>query len=558
MKIESLIKMKIHSLLKQSCIILFLSVLLSSCIKTEKADLVIHNAVIYSVDENFTVYQAMAIADGKIIELGAEREIMNRYKADKFVDAGSRAVFPGFYDAHSHFLGTATNKGELNLFGVESDKEMIEKVIAFAEKNDREWIVGRGWDQNIWNDKAFPEKTKLDSLFPNRPVYLMRIDGHSALVNQRALDLAGITAETKIADGIIEKNPEGKLTGMVIDGASTLAERQIAPLENSRVAELLLQTEMECFNAGLTTVTTAGISVKELLFLDSLQNEELLKIGIYAMLEADEQTLAFMKNGPYLTDKITARSVKLFADGSLGSRGALLKKPYSDQPGNYGVYLLSDSILDLYATACYENDYQLNTHCIGDSCNALILSKYAEVLGGITDLRWRIEHAQVVSESDRHYFADYAIIPSMQPVAAMSDMAWAEDRLGPERINDAYALKSLKNQLGFLPLGTDFPVDNMSPINNFYAAVFRENASGEPADGYRMDEALTREEALRGITIWAALAGFDEEKKGSLEPGKQADFVILDTDLMKAPKKDILKAKVLNTYVTGTMMFGNK
>lgn len=543
--------MKIIRALKASFIILIAGLLVTGCYKTEKADLVIHNAVIYSVDENFTIYQAMAIADGKIIELGAEREIMNRYNADKVIDAGLRAVFPGFYDAHSHFLGTATNKGELNLFGIESESKMIEKVKAFANKNDREWIVGRGWDQNIWSEKVFPEKAQLDSLFPDRPVYLMRIDGHSALVNQRALDISEITADTKLSTGIIEKDKEGKLTGIVVDGAASMVEKNIPGLANSRVAAFLAETEQECFKLGLTTVTAAGISIKDLHFLDSLQNKGDLQIGLYIMLKPEDGLIEFMQNGPFLTDKITARSVKLFADGSLGSRGALLKKPYSDKSESNGVYLLTDSILNLYSKACYDYGFQLNTHCIGDSANSLILNKYAEVLGGITDLRWRIEHAQVVSESDRHFFADYAIIPSMQPVAAISDMAWAEERLGPERISDAYALKSLKNLLGFLALGTDFPVDNMSPINNFYTAVFRENANGEPKDGYRMDEALTREDALRGITIWAALAGFDEEKKGSLEPGKRADFVLVDADLMKAPKADILKAKVLETYVGG-------
>ena len=536
--------------------LLILSALFSGCYKTEKADLVIHNAVIYSVDENFSTYQAMAIADGKIIELGAEREIMNRYKAKEYVDAKSRAVFPGFYDAHSHFLGTATNKGELNLFGVASEKEMIEKVIAFNQKNEREWIVGRGWDQNLWAEKTFPDKAILDSLFPDKPVYLMRIDGHSALVNQKALDLAEITPETEISTGIIEKNEDGSLTGIVVDGASSLVESKIPSLPTGLVTTYISETEQECFQVGLTTVTAAGISVKEVLFLDSLQKKGNLNIGIYAMLEPEEGVIEFMQNGPFVTDKMTARSVKLFADGSLGSRGALLKKPYSDSDENQGVYLLTDSILNLYATACYEYGFQLNTHCIGDSSNALILAKYGDILGGVTDMRWRIEHAQVVSESDRHYFADYAIIPSVQAIAAMSDMAWAEDRLGSERIKEAYALKSLKNQLGFLALGTDFPVDDMSPIHNFYAAVFRENVLGEPKDGYRMEEALTREEALRGITIWSALAGFDENRKGSLEPGKQADFVILDTDLMKAPKTDLLKAKVLKTYVAGDLVYG--
>lgn len=532
-------------------ILLVIGTTSTGCYKTEKADLVVHNATIYSVDENFTTYQAMAIRDGKIIELGAEREIMNRYRADKFIDARTRSIFPGFYDAHSHFLGAAKNKGELNLFGLSSEKEMIERTIAFAADSDREWIVGRGWDQNLWDVKDFPTKNTLDSIFPDRPVYLSRVDGHAALVNQAALDIAGITPQTELSDGIIIKNDRGYLTGILVDGAASRVSKHITPLSTAVVTDFLNEIEQDCFRAGLTTVTEAGISVNDLMFLDSLHDSGNLNIGIYAMLEPSDETLKFMETGIYLTDKLTARSVKLFSDGALGSRGALLKQPYSDDPDNHGVFLLTDSILNLYLHACYDNGYQLCTHAIGDSANALILNNYTSVLEGVTDLRWRIEHAQVVSESDRHIFSDYAIIPSMQPVAAMSDMAWAEDRLGSERIADAYALKSLKNQLGFIALGTDFPVDDLSPINNFYAAVFRKNREGQPEEGYHMEEALTREEALRGITIWAALAGFDEEKKGSLEPGKLADFVILDTDLIKAPENDILRAKVIDTFVGG-------
>ena len=544
-------QMKIFQTLKTLVAIVGISFFLTGCYKTEKADLVVHNALIYSVDENFTTYQAMAIRDGKIIELGAEREIMNRYRADKVIDARTRSVYPGFYDAHSHFLGAARNKGELNLFGSASEIEMIERAISFAAKTDRDWIVGRGWDQNLWEIKDFPTKTILDSIFPDRPVYLSRVDGHAALVNQAALDIAGITSDTKLSDGIIVKNDEGTLTGILVDGAASRVSKHITPLSKELVTGFINDIEQDCFRAGLTTVTEAGISVKDLMFLDSLHESGDLSIGIYAMLEPADATLQFMETGTFLTEKITARSVKLFSDGALGSRGALLKAPYSDDPDNYGVYLLTDSLLDLYSQACYEYGYQLCTHAIGDSANALILNKYASVLGGVTDLRWRIEHAQVVSESDWHLFADYAIIPSMQPVAAMSDMTWAEDRLGPKRISGAYALKSLKNELGFIALGTDFPVDDLSPINNFYAAVFRKNRDGEPEGGYRMDEALTREDALRGITIWAALAGFDDEKKGSLEPGKLADFVILDTDLIKGPESDILRARVIDTYVAG-------
>ena len=543
--------MKNVQTLKPLLALLAISLFATGCYKTEKADLVVHNATIYSVDENFTTYQAMAIRDGKIIELGAEREILNRYRSDKVIDARTRSVFPGFYDAHSHFLGAAKNKGELNLFGLASENELIERTIAFAAKSDRDWIVGRGWDQNLWEVKDFPTKAALDSIFPDRPVYLSRVDGHAALVNQAALDIAGLTSETVISDGIIVKDDDGALTGILVDGAASRVSKHITPLSKELVAGFINDIEQDCFRTGLTTVTEAGISVKDLMLLDSLHESGSLNIGIYAMLEPADETLKFMETGTYLTDKITARSVKLFSDGALGSRGALLKAPYSDDPDNYGVYLLTDSILDLYLQACYDTGYQLCTHAIGDSASALILNKYASTLGGVTDLRWRIEHAQVVTESDWHLFADYAIIPSMQPVAAMSDMAWAEDRLGPKRISGAYALKSLKNQLGFIALGTDFPVDDLSPINNFYAAVFRKNSSGIPESGYRMDEALTREDALRGITIWAALAGFDEEKKGSLEPGKWADFVILDTDLIKAPESDILRAKVIETYVAG-------
>lgn len=543
--------MKTSQTLKTLVAVVGITFLLTSCYKTEKADLVVHNATIYSADENFTTYQAMAIRDGEIIELGAEREIMNRYRADKVIDARTRPVYPGFYDAHSHFLGAAKNKGELNLFDLESENEMIERTIAFAAKSDRDWIVGRGWDQNLWEVKDFPTKTALDSIFPDRPVYLSRVDGHAALVNQAALDIAGIAPDTEYTDGIIVKDDQGALTGILVDGAASRVSKHITPLSKELIVDFVNDIEQDCFRVGLTTVTEAGISVKDLMFLDSLHDSGDLNIGIYAMLEPADATLAFMETGPYTTDKITARSVKLFSDGALGSRGALLKEPYSDDPSNRGVFLLTDSLLDLYLQTCYNNGYQLCTHAIGDSASAFILNKYATTLGGVTDLRWRIEHAQVVSESDWHLFADYAIIPSMQPVAAMSDMAWAEDRLGSVRISGAYALNSLKNQLGFIALGTDFPVDDLSPINNFHAAVFRKNREGEPEGGYRMDEALTREDALRGITIWAALAGFDEEKKGSLEPGKLADFVILDTDLIKASETEILRAKIIDTYVAG-------
>ena len=525
--------------------------ILHSCYQSEEADRVVHNAVIYTVDEDFSTYEAMAIRDGKIVELGAERQILNKYKTDNKIDARKRAVYPGFYDAHSHFLGFALNRAEVNLFETESVDEIVDRLIAFADDSEREWLVGRGWDQNDWAIKAYPYKHLLDSLFPNRPVFLNRVDGHAAWLNTAALEKAGIDGNFEIFGGEVILDENGNPTGILIDEAAEYVEDMIPPLSRADQTELLLDAQKLCLEAGLTTVTDAGLPVGDILFLDSLQKAGDLKIGIYAMFSAENETLEYIKNGPLVTDKISARSVKLYADGALGSRGALLKEPYSDDPDNTGLSLLSDSVYALYSKACLDYGFQLNTHCIGDSANSRVLKLYAESLKEMNDLRWRIEHAQILSEEDRHYFRDYGIIPSVQPVHATSDAPWAGKRLGKQRLQDAYSYKSLLNQLGILALGTDFPVERISPVENFYAAVFRKNRFGEPVDGFLPGEALSREEALRGLTIWAALSSFEEDRKGSLEVGKQADFIILDRDLMKSREEDILNAEVINTFIAG-------
>jgi predicted amidohydrolase YtcJ len=529
----------------------FLVLLLTSCFKSEVADLVVHNATIYSVDESFSTYEAMAIRDGKIIELGPEREILNRYKAKETYDAQKRFVYPGFYDAHSHFLGFARNKGEINLYGSDSFEEVVNRIQKFVTNSDREWIVGRGWDNNIWESKEFPNKAILDSLFPDRPVHLTRVDGHAALLNSEALRRSDFDENTEIFGGIIELDENGKPTGIIIDRAVEKAGEHIVPMSSDLQIQLVKKAEAECFAAGLTSVTDAGLPVSDILFIDSLQEAGALKIRIYAMLEQSERSLTFMENGPLKKDHLHVCSVKIYADGALGSRGALLKQPYADDSENYGLSLITDSAFYSYAEPAYANGFQVCTHAIGDSANAHILNAYANLLGGMNDLRWRIEHAQVVSPEDRHLFRDYAVIPSVQPVHATSDQAWAIDRLGPDRIDHAYAFKSLKEQLGWIPLGTDFPVEPISPIANFYAAVFRKNPNQKNAEAYRPDEALSREDALRGITIWPALASFEENEKGSLELGKWADFVVLDTDLIQSSENRILGAKVLTTYLAG-------
>ena len=532
-----------------------LATFLFGCYKTERADLVVHNAVIYSMDVDNTTYQAMAIRDGKIVEMGAERQIMNRYRTDRIVDAQTQVVYPGFYDAHSHFLGYARNKAELSLYGSRSQKEMMDRVVKFAATSDRRWIVGRGWDQNLWEDKSFPTKDELDLRFPDRPVILTRIDGHAALVNSAALREAGIDTSTFIHGGAILKDKNGQLTGVLIDLATERVSNVVPPLDKNLLNHLIEKAQEDCFAYGLTTVTDAGLPVEDILFIDSLHQSGRLKMRICAMVQPGEGSLDFISKGPMITDRLTARSIKLYADGALGSRGALLKEPYSDDPGNYGLRLLSDSTYQTYAQAAYENGFQVCTHCIGDSANAFVLELYARTLGDINDLRWRIEHAQVVSPTDLHYFADFGIIPSVQPIHAMSDMAWAGDRLGTSRIDDAYAYKSLKKELGVIALGTDFPVEGISPIANFHAAVFRRNTAGEPQGGYHINQALTRADAMRGLTIWAALANFEEERKGSLEPGKVADFILMDRDILKVSEADVLRARVLGTWIAGEQVY---
>ncbi len=531
--------------------LLFVTIMLTSCFQNQEADLVIHNATIYSMDEANTVYAAVAVKDGKIIDLGPEREILNRYSAKKKIDAQKRFVYPGLYDAHSHFSGYAINKGELNLFGVTSKEDLVNRTVTFAKKSKRLWIVGRGWDNTTWEDKSYPNKAELDSIFPDRPVLLTRVDGHAALVNQTALDIAGIDADFEIHGGAMMKDVDGNLTGILLDKAEEHINSFIPPLALDLKIKLMQEAEQDCFAAGLTTVTDAGLSVEDIMLLDSLQKVGILSINIVAMLQPGDNTVSFMENGPYRTDKLTVNAVKLYGDGALGSRGALMKAAYSDAPSHTGIQIIDLETYDTYSQACLEYGFQLCTHCIGDSANASVLELYANSLGEINDKRWRIEHAQVVTETDRHFFREYGIIPSVQPVHATSDGDWAEDRIGAHRMTGAYAYNSLKQELGIIALGTDFPVERISPLENYCAAVFRKNRYGEPAEGFEVQEALSREDALRGLTIWAALASFEETEKGSIEIGKRADFVLLDRDLLKSSEEDVFKTKVLNTILAG-------
>jgi hypothetical protein len=418
--------------------------------------------------------------------------------------------------------------------------------------------LGRGWDQNDWPVKEFPNNKRLNELFPDRPVLLERIDGHAAIANQKALELAGLKVTDKIAGGEIEII-DGKLTGILVDNAVELVGSKIPSPTIAEMKEALLDAQRNCFEQGLTTVSDCGLGYRQILFIDSLQKKGDLQMRIYAMLSDDKNNFDFaFTNGKIKTDHLHVCSFKVYADGALGSRGAYLLEPYADKPGWSGFLLSSQAHFDSVASIIINKGWQMCTHAIGDSGNRTMLRIYAKYLKGKNDLRWRIEHAQVINKNDFDLFGANSIIPSVQPTHATSDMYWAGDRLGNERIKGAYAYKQLLQQNGWIPLGTDFPVEDISPFKTFYAAVIRKDAKGWPDGGYQMENALTREETLRGMTIWAAKANFEENEKGSLEKGKLADFIILDKDIMKAGEKELLQVNVIKTFLDGQRVYERK
>jgi len=531
---------------------------MTSCKEKIKVDTIVYNAVVYTVNDNFETTSAFAIKDGRFVKVGSEDSIMNNYKADKVVDAGGRGVYPGFNDGHSHFTGYGLSAVKVNLVGTKSFDEIVERVVEHQKKYPSEWITGRGWDQNDWEVKEFPAKDKLDEAFPNTPVVLRRIDGHALIANSEAMKRAGITPKSSVAGGeILIEN--GKPTGVFIDNAMDLIGQAIPAPTLDEMVQALMTAQSDCFEVGLTTVTDAGVSKGTVMLMEDLQNSGDLKMRIYAMLNPSEENFDyFFPKGPVKTEKLTVSSVKLYIDGALGSRGALLLKPYSDDPGNTGLQLEPAEYYDDVCQRAYDAGYQVNTHAIGDSGNRIMLHTYAKYLQGKNDRRWRVEHAQVVDGEDINYFGNYSIIPSVQSTHCTSDMYWADERLGEERIKHAYAYQDLLDQNGWIVNGTDFPVEDISPIKTFYAAVARQDAEGWPEGGFQMENAISREDALRSITIWPAKGSFEEDFKGSIEAGKVADFVILTEDIMQINNEDLLSVDVFATFVEGEEVFRRK
>lgn len=583
--------MRHYSFIPRSGVFCLLLALLSSCQFRQHADLIVHNGKVYTIDSAFSTVDAFVVKDGRIIATGSNADILGKYQSDSVIDAKGRAVYPGFIDAHAHFVGYGRGLFEVNLYDSKDWNEVVERVRAFAKEHPQEaWIRGRGWDQNKWPSHAFPDNKLLNEAFPDKPVLLDRVDGHAAVANAKALQLAGITAGTKVEGGSIEIN-DGQPGGTLVDNAVDLVKKVIPVASKAEYEKWLTAAQKNCFAQGLTTITDCGLMYNDVEMIDALQKEGKLLMRLYVMLSDDTANYRrYLARGPYKTERLYVKGIKAYADGALGSRGACLLAPYSDKAGWRGFLLSKPGHYDSLAQMLLHTDFQLCTHAIGDSGNRMVLTVYNKYLNGKNDKRWRIEHAQVVNSADFDLFGRSSIIPSVQPTHATSDvslmlkdvylnkgyedtllnayingsltqelyykvsadtMNWAGDRIGAERLKGAYAYQQLLKQNGWLPLGTDFPVEDISPFKTFYSAVFRKDRYGCPPNGFQMENALTREQAIRGMTIWAARADFLEKEIGSIEVGKKADFVILDTDLMKAEERQILKTKVVTTYIGG-------
>jgi predicted amidohydrolase YtcJ len=536
-----------------------LILLMTSCSTGKKeADLILTNAKVYTVDKQFSMAEAIAIKEHRILAVGSRAEIEKNYTSTQVRDLEGACVYPGWIDAHCHFFGYGMNLNAVDVAGTSSVEEIIAMLKEHEQKHPGSWITGRGWDQNDWEVQEFPDKSMLDTYFPDTPVLLRRIDGHAAWANSRALEMAGVSAQSYVDGGSVLLS-NGEPNGILVDNAIGLVASKVPAATEEEMITALRQAEQNCFEVGLTSVQDAGLSYRVVKLIDSEHKKGSLKIRINAWLSPSEDNFThFVEKGIYQSDHLSVNTIKLFTDGALGSRGARMIEVYSDDPGNLGLYVTPLEVLEQHCRRAYANDYAVATHCIGDGANRETLKIYARILEGKNDRRWRIEHAQIIHPEDFHYFGDYNILPSVQTTHATSDMYWAEKRVGTERMIGAYAFRDLLEQNGWLPNGSDFPVEQINPLFGFYAAVARKDQSGFPAEGFQMENALSREQALRAMTIWAAMAGKEEHLKGSIETGKLADLTITTIDLMTAAEEDLFKIKVESTYSGGELVFSGK
>jgi predicted amidohydrolase YtcJ len=522
--------------------------------KGEKVDLIIHNAAIHTMVDGEKVHEAMAIRDGKIIEIGPERQILNKYQADEVIDAGGRDLYPGFTDAHGHLFSYAQQKLSVNLFGSTSMGEVLTSCKEYLKTTKRDFIIGRGWDQSLWGTTDLPSNKELNILFPDIPVCLYRVDGHALIANDFLLNKAGVTKNTKVPGGKVYVAND-KPTGLLVDNAMSLVEGYIPKFTDADIISAILSIQQELFAFGITSVHEAGIAYDQIALLKKLIDNHGFRLNTYAMLMASDENIDFAKkNGIFSYKNLSIRSFKVMADGALGSRGALLKRPYTDDHDHHGLQVSDLKTMRKIALLALDLDYQMNTHCIGDSANAIVLELYRKVNEIKKDHRFRIEHAQIVDPSDFSKFSTYGVLPSVQPTHAVSDQRWVENRIGKNRLKGAYAYATLLKKYGMLAIGTDFPVELTNPFLTIHAAVQRKNAKNEPINGFLTTEALTINETLKGMTIWAAYAAFQEKERGTLEVGKWADFVIFEKPVASKPVFE--ENYAWSTFISGEKVYG--
>ena len=534
--------------------LLILTLLLTSC--SEQVDLIVYNAEVYTVDDNNTKVSSFAVKDGKFIYVGDD-SVTSKYSSSNIINAEGLPVYPGFIDSHAHFYNLGFLNDQVNLKETKSFEEVLKRVIEFNNLNEKDFIIGRGWDQNDWDDKSFPSNKLLNEKFPDKAVVLRRIDGHAYLVNDFALNLAGIDKSSSIDGGDFVKS-NGKLTGVLIDNAMRLIDEIIPDPTLEESVKALISAQEIAFENGLTTIAEAGISREQIELIDSLHKSGVLKIKIYAMIENNTEDVDYyLEKGPYKTDKLNVRSVKVYADGALGSRGASMIDEYSDRRGYFGIIRTPIDSIKKLAFKLAGTKFQMNTHAIGDNANRIVLNAYRDALFNYRDPRWRVEHAQVINENDIDLF-NHKIIPSVQPTHATSDMYWLYDRVGKKRANLAYAYKELLTRSKVIAFGTDFPVEDISPIMTYYSAVARKDIDGYPSEGFQMENSINRADALYAMTVFGAYANFEENEKGSIEIGKSADFIILDNDLIISEEDKIPSTNTVATFIDGELVFNRR
>lgn len=562
----------------------------------ERADMVIVRAKVYTVGGDNSTAEAIAIRGNRIVSVGTTGELTNRFTADTVLDLQGKSVFPGFTDSHGHLSGLGASLTELNLVATKSVGEIADAVAKKAATLAAgQWIRGRGWDQNNWEsrsrEKPFPVASMLDKASPDNPVVLFRVDGHAVWVNSQALAIVGggVDSVSRLADvegGRIVRDVKGKPTGIFIDNAVDLVVSHVPPQTKDELRHAMTLAFRECLRFGLTSVHDMGIDEEDYsLYRDLLEKKE-LPIRIYGVIGGDgELWQEFLASGPYLDPyrrRLTVRAIKMYIDGALGSRGAALIEPYSDDPGDRGLTVNSFEGLRLVTSEALRHGFQVCTHAIGDRGNNIVLNAYEQALAlnpaAARGARLRVEHAQVLDPTDIPRFRKLGIVPSMQPKHCTSDMYWGQARLGPVRVRTAYAWRSLLNDGNVIPAGSDFPVESPNPLLGFYAAITRQDENGIPRNaadvrrlfqlsaegivdstayenGWFVGEKMTREEALRAFTTWGAFAEFAEAEKGTVEKGKFADLVILSKDIMTIPAAEILSTTVVATIVGGRIEY---